>query len=441
MASELAGTEVGGWIVGDLLGNGGSALVLRARKGDQEAAVKIIDPDLEEKYGREQQEARIGFELKLVGRSHPHLIRIFDGGRCQDTNLLFLAMEYLPYKNLDDLKGSINPEKIPQIADQLAQAARFLESMDICHRDIKPENILITPDFCRIILLDLGILRPLIESEVDAGTGFNFIGTIRYSPPEFVWRNEENSFEAYRSITFYQIGAVLHDLIMGRRIFDDVQGPMALLIETVSKKIPTVVSDTVDQNLINLTRDCLHKDWRARIELVSWRSFEFKANPTSNARDRVRKMHLRKMESELNHNSNQSLGRDALRDLGVLLRNQIRDVCLRNEEIPFASYDFKLSKNEIDAWAAFDAYSQLNLTQGSRVTFRARSISADLAALKVTGSWGEPSEKAVWHNIATLRNPPQDITEIIESCIFELIANAMSNPSPILGSCIKVVGR
>ncbi|WP_277884203.1 protein kinase domain-containing protein [Novosphingobium decolorationis] len=161
---------------------------------------------------------RVGFELKLVGRKHPHLIQIFDGGRCPKTDFLFLVMEYLPYDNLDDLQGKIPFNKIPQIADQLAQAARYLEEIDICHRDIKPENIVITPDFEQIILLDLGILRPLVEDHQDAGTGCNFIGTVRYSPPEFVWRVEEEDAVGHRAITFYQIGAVLHDLIMRRRM-------------------------------------------------------------------------------------------------------------------------------------------------------------------------------------------------------------------------------
>ncbi len=438
MAGELAGTCVGGWTIGKLLGNGGSALVLCATRDGQDAAIKIIDPELEEKFGREKQEARVGYELKLVGRQHPHLVQIFDGGRCHETGHLFLVMEYLPYQNLDQLQGKVPSEKIPQIVDQLAQAARFLEELKICHRDIKPENVAVTPDFERVILLDLGILRPLVDPSQGAGTGDNFIGTVRYSPPEFVWTKEEKTIIGHRAITFYQIGALLHDLIMGKRLFHEVTGPMALLIDNVTNSIPVIESSDIDQNLINLARDCLHKDWRVRSNLVSWSSFDFTVPPPSDARARVRAMFAVDRSSARSDVSKQPISRAHMGQLGLSLREQLRAVCIKCEEFPRAVCDFSTSKKGVVVWAEFEASQRIELHAGARITLSAHAIDEATCIVEMTGSWKAPTEGAQWSRIATLRSRVEDISDILEQGIFELIANAMAHPNPTDGSPIKV---
>jgi eukaryotic-like serine/threonine-protein kinase len=51
MRDEIVGREVGGWRATEFLGAGKSALVLKAEKAGQVAALKILDPDLIKKYG------------------------------------------------------------------------------------------------------------------------------------------------------------------------------------------------------------------------------------------------------------------------------------------------------------------------------------------------------------------------------------------------------
>ena len=50
MATELLGQRVGEWTVGPYRGNGYSAVVVEAEKEDQNAALKIIDPEMIERF-------------------------------------------------------------------------------------------------------------------------------------------------------------------------------------------------------------------------------------------------------------------------------------------------------------------------------------------------------------------------------------------------------
>ncbi len=276
MAQELRGHEIGGWTVDELIGNGASALVFAAERNGQRGALKVVDPEMVERFGAAHQLERINRERELLGHGNSHIVDILDGGKCLTTGYLFLVMallgpdEHLPLsKAIEDLPRN----RIGSLIQQLAEAARFLlEDRAIVHRDIKPDNIMVTRDFGHLTLLDLGIALPLSALE-DAGTGDAFVGTTRYSPPEFIGREEEHSPEGWRSVTFYQLGAVLHDMIMRRPLFDDVRAPAARVIDAVRHQIPGVLADDVDARLQSLARNCLNKDWRLRLRLVSWDSF------------------------------------------------------------------------------------------------------------------------------------------------------------------------
>lgn len=100
IASELQGKEVGRWAVIDYINYGKSSLVVKATRNGENAALKIFDSDLVERFGREIQLSRIEREKSLIGKSHPNLIEIKDSGASANTNYLFVAMAYLPYENL-----------------------------------------------------------------------------------------------------------------------------------------------------------------------------------------------------------------------------------------------------------------------------------------------------------------------------------------------------
>ena len=85
MRDEIVGTEVGGWRAIEFLGAGKSALVLKAEKAGQLAALKIFDPDLIKKYGFKPVPGDYMSETDVV-RHDPTkvsamLMRVLDRGR------------------------------------------------------------------------------------------------------------------------------------------------------------------------------------------------------------------------------------------------------------------------------------------------------------------------------------------------------------------------
>ncbi|HRB81716.1 MAG TPA: serine/threonine-protein kinase [Nitrospira sp.] len=292
MQKELNGKMVAGWVVGRVIGNGASAVVFEATRDGLTAALKVLDRELVAKVSEAQQLARVNRERELIGKEHPNLVKILDGGKCPESGLLFIVMECLTWQELRKVIGEIPRARIAPIIEQLASAAEFLEDLGIAHRDIKPANILISPDFKVIKLMDLGIIKPIGEEGLTDSEKKPFIGTHQYSPPEFIHRLEENDKEGWRAVTFYQIGAVLHDLIMRRPIFQNAAHRTADLVNAIESDRPVIDAPDVPADLRSLAAMCLSKDSEKRRRVLKWSSFhQPQTTPTVNTvRERLREL-------------------------------------------------------------------------------------------------------------------------------------------------------
>lgn len=273
LLQQLRGRSVGNWHVQELINFGKSAAVFRAHNSRRTAALKIFDPELVARYGELTQLTRIQRELSLRGRCHQHLVQIYDGGKCTTTNHHFLVMQHVPGKPLSAVLNTIQRARIPVLLQQLASAAKFLEDNHLAHRDIKPDNIVIDPDTGNATLLDLGVLRPIsCESSATDDREDHFVGTLRYSPPEFLLREEEDTLDGWRAVTFYQLGGVLHDLIEGHPLFFEFSSPFARLVNAVQHTAPIFQATDVP-DLVRVAQNCLVKPPITRLQLVTWNDF------------------------------------------------------------------------------------------------------------------------------------------------------------------------
>ena len=290
LAVELKDRLVDKWTICDLIDCGKPAAVFAATCDGQDVALKIFDDELVERYGKLTQLNRIAREVSLAEHRHPNLVAIYDGGECPRTGLLYIVMERVEAPSLDKVLQDISRPCIRRIVRNVARAAQFLETLEIAHRDIKPANIAITPD--KAVLLDLGVIRAISNpGDTDDDDAKNFVGTLQYSPPEFLLRTEEDSMNGWRAVTFYQLGAVLHDLIERRTIFSDAIHPFARLVNAVQQDRPTITATDVPSDLISLAERCLLKNHTARLELVSWSDFEnipSQSTPRESAREKIR---------------------------------------------------------------------------------------------------------------------------------------------------------
>ncbi len=288
LAAKLVGSTLGGWQLTEYINHGKSAVVLRGSSSTGDVAVKVFDPALVARFGREAQLKRIEREKQLIGRSHPNLVCVFGGG--EERGYLFVSMELFPGSNLADSLTRITADRVRPLIAQIASAAQFLESCAFAHRDIKPANIGVAPDLSTAKLLDLGVIRPLDLSNVtDEGDQKLFIGTLQYSPPELLFREEEQSVEAWRAITFYQLGAVLHDLLTLRPLFLEESTPYGRLVRAVGEKSPRLDGVGIDSELRLLALNCLAKSPTHRLNTVKWEHFQEShvADPLDSARRKI----------------------------------------------------------------------------------------------------------------------------------------------------------
>jgi eukaryotic-like serine/threonine-protein kinase len=275
----LSEAHIDQWELTNFIGYGKSSVVMSAVSGEHKVAVKVFHPEIVERFGLQAQVIRINREKLLINNDHPSIVKIIDGGVSKDSNHPYIVMELISGEILSNLLEKIPRENIKLIIEQLARATKHIEDFGVVHRDIKPENIIITDsEYTKIKLLDFGVMRPVGDSSATDQPGHRpFVGTHQYSPPEMLHRNEEDTVEGWRSITFYQIGAVLHDLIMREPIFESHKEPYANLVIAVDNIRPKIDAEDVEPELISLAKRCLLKKPYERSRAVEWKDFLFSA--------------------------------------------------------------------------------------------------------------------------------------------------------------------
>jgi serine/threonine-protein kinase len=125
----------------------------------------------------------------------------------------------------------------------------------------------------------------LRDEEADDGTDHGrkrpFIATAQYSSPEYLFRLDAPSPSLWKALNIYQVGAVLHDLINKKPLFDEEVSLTNrwLLARAVLTKTPNYPD--VDQTRLiaqkALATRCLTKDMETRLRIVSWNDFTFEA--------------------------------------------------------------------------------------------------------------------------------------------------------------------
>jgi len=272
LANEINGMVLNGYEVHDFINNGKSAAVFTAKKEGQFFALKIFDNELVERFGHEIQTKRIEQEIALKDHTIENLVIIYDGGNTivNGKTYYFIVMELIDGDNLKDFigKNDISQGFILNVLRKILNAAnQLLSKKQIAHRDIKPENIMVRKDG-EIILMDLGVLKLIGAKSFSDEEEKSFVGTLRYAPPEFLTRTEEDSVNGWRAINIYQIGATLHDLIMKYELFKD-KIPYANLVIAIKDDTPIVSNSIYAFELLQIARDMLTKDWKKRLELVT----------------------------------------------------------------------------------------------------------------------------------------------------------------------------
>lgn len=257
------------WKVETMLGRGGTAPVFLVRGPDGPLAFKLLDQKFSEGDLGRQTERRIARQVELGNHGCRSLITCHNGGRFEDR--LFLLMDCAEGQELEKCLADVPRAKIRTILTQVAQAAIFLRKKNLTHRDIKSANIFVSDDFDRATVLDLSVLRE-INDPIGIGTDHDnqlpVVATSRYTPPEYLFRLQAPGPDLWHGVDVYQLGGLLHDLIMRQPMFSaeyasssENRYRFAWIVATVN---PVVQAEDVDPDLVLLARRALDKNWDRR---------------------------------------------------------------------------------------------------------------------------------------------------------------------------------
>ena len=187
LAGFSAGSRIAGYRLEEPIGEGGMAVVFRARdeRLQRQVALKILSPALvadEEFRRRFIRESR-----SAAAVDDPHIIPVFEAG---DANgVLFIAMRYVPGGDVGTLVRRLGPlsgARAAAIISAVASALDAAHAAGLVHRDVKPANMLVDarpdrPD--HVYLSDFGLTKGSWSSTSLTSTG-HFMGTLDYSAPE-----------------------------------------------------------------------------------------------------------------------------------------------------------------------------------------------------------------------------------------------------------------
>jgi serine/threonine-protein kinase len=178
-------------------------------------AVKTIQvPLAASRKEREEYEKRFLAEARIAARlSHPGIVVVHDVGRDAAHDILYIALEYLQGRTLDDVvaEGPLEWREALRIVGRLADAMRYAHGQGVVHRDIKPANImLVTSGEPKI--MDFGIAK--LEAGQLTSPG-QFFGTPLYMSPEQALGQPVDA-----RTDLFSLGSVAYLLLSGRPPFE-----------------------------------------------------------------------------------------------------------------------------------------------------------------------------------------------------------------------------
>lgn len=216
LRTRFEAEQLGGYVLGDKIGQGGMGEVHRARhsKTGREVAIKFLSLDRADEDGR----ARFEREVRVTSALRsPNTVKVHADGTARDERPYYV-MELVEGADLDQLvrrNGPLPARRVVHLLRQAAGALAEVHALGFVHRDVKPSNIAVcerdgVDDVVK--LLDFGLVE-----ELGSANGTRLVtGTPAYLAPEAIVAPETLDGRA----DLYSLGCVAYWLLTGTQVFD-----------------------------------------------------------------------------------------------------------------------------------------------------------------------------------------------------------------------------
>ena len=244
--------KLGRYEIQEKLGEGGFAIVYRARDADLDRVVAlkelrsllITDETWVKRFRR---------EAKAIARlDHPRIVTIHDVGEAEGRH--FIVMRLVNGPSLDELlatRGRFSWKETIEMVMAMAEGLDFAHRQGVLHRDLKPGNVLVDKDRGPM-LSDFGFAKLAGESSRSVTVSGDVVGTPHYIAPE-AWEGQEATAQA----DIYALGCILYEMVTGEKLFQGETPPAVMMahfkpLELPSRwpdSVPTLVSDVLTKAL------------------------------------------------------------------------------------------------------------------------------------------------------------------------------------------------
>lgn len=210
---------VPGYVIGGVMGRGGSGTVYKATQTalDRPVAIKFLRQD--RAVSRERLERLRGESVSLARLQHPHILSVIDSGEIAGES--YIVIEYAPGGDLRGMmrEGPLAHEKVVGVIKEAASALSQAHAEGFAHRDIKPENILLDRDG-RVRVADFGLAASSEESAQLSQAGAP-LGTPGYMAPE--QRDQADAEKIDQRADIYSLGCLAHEMLCGKLPTDEAR--------------------------------------------------------------------------------------------------------------------------------------------------------------------------------------------------------------------------
>jgi serine/threonine-protein kinase len=185
-------------------------------------AIKILHPKL---AGRQDLTSRFRREARAMSQlTHPNTVKVFMYGELEEDGSLYIVMEMLEGRNLNQSvrkEGPMKPERAIPILVQVCGALQEAHEMGIVHRDLKPENIFLCnqaglTDYPKV--LDFGLAK-VTERQMRPGSLILTQEGMVFGTPEFMSPEQAQGKSLDARSDIYSLAVILYEVLTGKLPF------------------------------------------------------------------------------------------------------------------------------------------------------------------------------------------------------------------------------